>query len=47
MLIGNGGIFVRSKKNWEPNVVEDGALITGQNPASAGPIAEAFANQLS
>ena len=47
MLIGNGGIFVRSKKNWEPNVVEDGALLTGQNPASAGPIAEAFAKQLS
>jgi len=47
MLIGNGGSFVRSKKNWEPNVVEDGALITGQNPASAAPIAEVFANRLS
>ncbi len=47
MLKANGGIFVRSEKNWQPNVVEDGMLITGQNPASAGPIAEVFANRLS
>ncbi|HSQ32470.1 MAG TPA: type 1 glutamine amidotransferase domain-containing protein [Gemmatimonadaceae bacterium] len=46
MLKANGGNFIRSEKNWEPNVVEDGALITGQNPASAGPIAEVFANRL-
>ena len=46
MLKANGGIFVRSEKNWQPHVVEDGALITGQNPASAGPIAEVFANRL-
>lgn len=47
MLKLNGGIFARTDKNWQPHVVEDGALITGQNPASAGPIAEAFANRLS
>jgi putative intracellular protease/amidase len=47
MLKGNGGIFLRTEKNWQPHVVEDGALITGQNPASAGPIAEVFANRLS
>jgi len=47
MLIGNGGHFVRSEANWRPNVVEDGALITGQNPASAAPIAEVLANRLS
>jgi putative intracellular protease/amidase len=47
MLKGNGGIFTRSEKNWQPNVVEDGTLLTGQNPASAGPIAEAFAKHLS
>ena len=47
MLKANGGIFSRTEKNWQPHVVEDGALITGQNPASAAPIAEAFANRLS
>jgi putative intracellular protease/amidase len=46
-LIANGANFKRSNANWNPNVVEDGALITGQNPASAGPIAEALANRLS
>ncbi len=43
----NGANFKRSNANWNPNVVEDGALITGQNPASAGPIAETLANRLS
>lgn len=43
----NGCVFLRSEKNWQPNVVEDGALITGQSSASATPIAEAFANRLS
>ncbi len=46
-LIANGANFKRSNANWNPNVVEDGALITGQNPASAGPIAEVLANRLS
>jgi len=45
-LIANGANFKRSNANWNPHVVEDGALITGQNPASAGPIAEALANRL-
>lgn len=31
-----------SKANWEANVVEDGALMTGQSPASAPPLAEAL-----
>lgn len=47
MLIGNGANFLRAQKNWNANVVEDGALITGQNPASANPIAEVLANRLS
>ena len=47
MLIANGGNFVRSAANWNANVVEDGALITGQNPGSAGPIAEVLADRLS
>ena len=46
MLINNGGQFTRSKANWAPNVVEDGALITGQNPASAAPIAAVLVNRL-
>ena len=45
-IIANGANFMRSNANWNPNVVEDGALITGQNPASAAPIAEALANRL-
>jgi putative intracellular protease/amidase len=35
-----------SKANWEPNVVEDGALMTGQSPASAAPLAEALVKRL-
>ena len=45
-LIGNNANFKRSEANWKQNVVEDGALITGQNPASAAPIAEVLANRL-
>ena len=46
-LIANGANFKRSNANWNAYVVEDGALITGQNPASAAPIAEVLANRLS
>jgi putative intracellular protease/amidase len=45
-LTANGGNFRRSNKNWLPNVVEDGALLTGQNPASAAPIADALVARL-
>jgi len=45
-LTTNGGNFKRSNANWSAHVVEDGALITGQNPASAGPIAVALADRL-
>lgn len=45
-LVTNGGNFRRSNKNWLPNVVEDGALLTGQNPASAAPIADALVARL-
>jgi putative intracellular protease/amidase len=34
MLNQNGGRF-SAGKNWEPHVVQDGLLITGQNPASS------------
>lgn len=34
-----GGLFSKAG-DWAPYVVEDGLLITGQNPASSGPTAE-------
>ncbi len=42
----NRGANYISKANWEPNVVENGALMTGQSPASAPPLAEALAKRL-
>ncbi|OWQ45780.1 type 1 glutamine amidotransferase domain-containing protein [Roseateles noduli] len=44
-LKGRGADYV-SKANWEPNVIVDGALMTGQSPASAAPLAEALAQRL-
>lgn len=44
-LKGRGANYI-SKPNWEPNVVEDGVLMTGQSPASAAPLAEALAKRL-
>ena len=44
-LKGRGANYI-SKANWEANVVEDGALMTGQSPASAAPLAEALAKRL-
>lgn len=44
-LKGRGAKYI-SKANWEANVVEDGALMTGQSPASAAPLAEALAKRL-
>ena len=34
------------RANWEPNVVLDGPLMTGQSPASAPPLAEALRDAL-
>lgn len=42
----NRGAKYQSKANWEPNVVVDGVLMTGQSPASAVPLAEALAGRL-
>lgn len=42
----NRGAKYQSKTNWEANVVVDGALMTGQSPASAPPLAEALAARL-
>jgi len=44
-LKGRGAKY-QSKANWEANVVVDGALMTGQSPASAPPLAEALAARL-
>ena len=42
----NRGANYLSKANWEPNVVVDGPLMTGQSPASAAPLAQALAERL-
>jgi putative intracellular protease/amidase len=44
-LKGRGANYV-DKANWEPNVVLDGPLMTGQSPASAPPLAEALRDAL-
>lgn len=45
LLREQGGSYTKTE-DWAPYVVEDGRLITGQNPASAGPVAEALLAQL-
>lgn len=40
------GAHYHKVDNWAPYVVEDGKLITGQNPASSAPVAEAVLAQL-
>lgn len=42
----NRGANYQSKANWEPNVVVDGVLMTGQSPASAVPLAEVLSERL-
>jgi putative intracellular protease/amidase len=41
MLVENGGNYSKGA-DWQPHVVTDGALITGQNPASSEPAARAL-----
>jgi len=36
-----GGRYVKADQPWEPKVVVDGRLVTGQNPASAKGVGEA------
>ncbi|MDI1460673.1 type 1 glutamine amidotransferase domain-containing protein [Catellatospora sp. KI3] len=45
-LIAKGARF-RKTGDWQPYVVTDGRLITGQNPASSGPAADALIALLS
>lgn len=42
LLHERGGKFIKADEPWAPKVVKSGKLITGQNPASAGPIGEAI-----
>ncbi len=41
MLKDHGGLYSKAA-DWQPHVVSDGALITGQNPASSEPAARAL-----
>ena len=41
LLVEHGGAYSKLA-NWQPHVVTDGALITGQNPASSEPAARAL-----
>ncbi|AFU67119.1 Hsp31-like protein [Psychroflexus torquis ATCC 700755] len=45
MLIENGGVYTKIE-DWHPYAVEDGNLITGQNPASSEKVAELLEKQL-
>jgi putative intracellular protease/amidase len=40
------GATFSKRANWEPHVVSDGLLITGQNPHSSGPAAQALLAKL-
>ncbi len=40
------GALYASAPDWQPHVIVDGRLITGQNPASAGPLAQAVVTAL-
>lgn len=45
MLRENGGNYSKAP-DWQPHVVTDGLLVTGQNPASSEPAAKALLAQL-
>jgi putative intracellular protease/amidase len=45
MLVENGGDYSKAA-DWQPYIVTDGQLITGQNPASSAPAARAVLDQL-
>ncbi|MGQ0454835.1 type 1 glutamine amidotransferase domain-containing protein, partial [Bacillus sp. SS-TM] len=45
-LIKNGGLYEKAAQPWEAYALEDNRVITGQNPASGGPVAELVLKQL-
>jgi putative intracellular protease/amidase len=44
-LKAKGGIFSKAD-DWQPYVLTDGQLITGQNPASSGPAAKVLIDKI-
>jgi len=44
-MLNRGAVFSK-KANWAVHVVDDGPLVTGQNPASSGPAARALLAKL-
>ncbi|MFD4261158.1 type 1 glutamine amidotransferase domain-containing protein [Streptomyces sp. NPDC058534] len=44
--LGEAGIVVRAAEPWAPHLVADRNLVTGQNPASAAPLAEELLKRL-
>ncbi|KXS15988.1 class I glutamine amidotransferase-like protein [Gonapodya prolifera JEL478] len=42
-----GGQYTKASKPWDVHVVSDGRLLTGQNPNSARPLADAILSQIS
>ncbi|MEU6776844.1 type 1 glutamine amidotransferase domain-containing protein [Streptomyces sp. NPDC046759] len=44
--LAEAGVDVRAGEPWAPHVVTDRNLITGQNPASAGPVADELLKKL-
>ncbi|WP_349257897.1 type 1 glutamine amidotransferase domain-containing protein [Ohtaekwangia sp.] len=46
MLKEKGGLYSKAN-DWQPLAITDGLLITGQNPASAEPVAQEILKQLS
>lgn len=45
-LVKRGAKFQKADKPFAPYAVEDGRLVTGQNPASGGPVADLVLKQL-
>jgi putative intracellular protease/amidase len=45
MLRESGGLYSKAA-DWQAHVVVDGLLITGQNPASSAPAAQALLSKL-
>ncbi len=45
MVLENGGRYTKAA-DWQPHVLTDGMLITGQNPASSEPAAQAVLKRL-
>jgi putative intracellular protease/amidase len=45
MLIAEGGQYSKAA-DWQAHVITDGLLVTGQNPASSAPAAQALLNRL-